>query len=241
MSNKIIYIRDTVDWSSMTMEKFINQENFGSPPSGWTNFMGEDNKNFILQLISHWNKIFNISFFDYRKKLKDISIKNFKSTGASILKKLPNIKNKDEKLVIIPMDDDDWINPKICDLVSKYIKPKRKLIWNMCLGGCWYPTRKSISVSLSKKARATCNSAYMLGHKIEEELFIDEVWTYLPKTPASIMNLKQCKKKEDVKDLFDFYMSSEKTATDETQWAVPYLEELDKFDKTITTNISKKY
>ena len=63
-----------------------------------------------------------MSYFEYRHKIQQISIKNFKKLNATILpglnsmkrvKELKNIVSQYKDVFILPTDDDDWYSPEI--------------------------------------------------------------------------------------------------------------------------------
>jgi hypothetical protein len=233
-----IHVVNTLDWKRLDMLRFekmsANQQRVerlvATTHAG--RFEGED----VFEKIRWWNDTFSVSFLEYRAKLKEIALKNWKATGAAISES-----GFADGTVSIPLDDDDWVPPNICDLLTVHHEHGKRSWWRTVVGGCWFKGgrfgRQKTIMNTPKGRRKTGNSAVTVGSD-KGDKFIEEIVTYLPKTPASIMNLIKVSSKQEMAELFDYYMSADRDMTEETQWAEPYLLELEKFDNSITTKLS---
>ena len=97
-------------------------------------------KNFVIDIprsakfAEAWDKVFNISYIDFRKSLSKIREENFRrckhfdevidfpSERANFLCKNPSI-------LFFPTDDDDWFHDDIIELVSNVNLTKKNLRW----------------------------------------------------------------------------------------------------------------
>jgi len=118
---RIIYIRHSPKWESMTEQKFIEQE-FPNSQEWWDKALPN-----IFPQVKWWNSLCSISYFEYRKKVTDITLRNISKTNPSIvLSKKIEIQN--DKFIFLPTDDDDWYHPKIFEILEKHIESDL-IIW----------------------------------------------------------------------------------------------------------------
>lgn len=99
----IIYLRKTQDWRKerhFKMPGYLKQ--FGEKPD---------------ELIRIWNKAFAIDYFEFRARLKEIAISNWRLpfiTGP--IEKL--FHKLDDNQLILPVDDDDWFHPDLKEILQ---------------------------------------------------------------------------------------------------------------------------
>jgi hypothetical protein len=103
----IICVRRTVDWQKANLE---------------------DTPKAFHRFINSWNKKFNISFFEFRHKLKMIAHSNWASVkGCDLIINNVEVANKvlkaiKEDFILCTTDDDDWYSPNLFEELKPYIK-----------------------------------------------------------------------------------------------------------------------
>lgn len=66
----------------------------------------------LIVAIRNWNSTFNMNYFEFRERMKEISMRNLnKVKGATIINKseIKALDDEKEEFVIYPTDDDDWV------------------------------------------------------------------------------------------------------------------------------------
>jgi len=223
----VILIRRTLEW-----DKINNFENKACVDYRWKFFLNNVNK---------WNDSFNIDYFKYRQKLKNIALKSWEKTGIPIVED-KNFweKNKNNKnLVILPTDDDDWYHPKIKNILKENFNNNAYVQWKSWI----YDYRTTNSESFyefdnyrdaegntgagSNDYAIRCNQQknkiYSHG-LIKDKSDKDKInlplsiWVY---HPASLSWL-WCNKKEKI----NLNKTKESTIPKEIEWAKKYIEEI---------------
>jgi hypothetical protein len=121
MSKFIIVIRQTVDWLSMTPQKFINQSKISQ-------------KRYDAILI--WDKLFKISYFQFRQRCKNLAFISWSNvaccdiilTNSNLLTNI--VDNLDDDWCVAYTDDDDWYNGRLAESVLPHIKDYDAIYWN---------------------------------------------------------------------------------------------------------------
>lgn len=113
----IITVRRTIDYKSMTKDKFCGQL-----------FVGQDRLEKIYGFIKIWDQLFKVKYFEFRHILKSIAASNWivlPKLHAIVINSLPNLNDGD---VVLLVDDDDWFNPALAqiDAVGDAIKWYRR-------------------------------------------------------------------------------------------------------------------
>jgi hypothetical protein len=112
----IIVVRRTIDYKSMTKDKFLNQKT-------WS----RDTLEQMNQVIETWNDVFKIKYFEFRHHLRSIASSNWISIPKldmiitnpnTLFKLLPSLTDSYSLLFV---DDDDWFNPKISGVLEENI------------------------------------------------------------------------------------------------------------------------
>lgn len=99
--------RQTVDWASLTDEKFQQQSRdfcalWGKPAD------------YVWQLFQLWNKTFAVDYRAVRQKLKDLSLQNFKQAQNTCFVPYQGYQNiHQSEGYYLFLDDDDWVDPQI--------------------------------------------------------------------------------------------------------------------------------
>lgn len=103
----IIFMRQTEDWAKVTWDTL-------KPP--WTDVSKID-----LKYRFPWDRAFNVPYFEYRRRLKEIAMSAWTLDFIHCNpKKLANKINNDD--YVIPSDDDDWFNPAIEDFLLNSVE-----------------------------------------------------------------------------------------------------------------------
>lgn len=104
----------------MNKEKFFNQK-FTFSQSYWEKVI-----NYIWKYIDIWNQYSNISYFQYRNELKNISRLNFESIQCKIVDDLEG-----QDYIFLHVDDDDWFHYNIYDIIRDNINNETDVVvWN---------------------------------------------------------------------------------------------------------------
>lgn len=110
-TSTIVVQRQTLDWSSMTEEKFRPlSEDFcrlwGKPAD------------YVFRLMQLWNKTFSVDYFHARAELKAIALRNVQVSDAVFIP-YQNYKNiPDQNGFYVFLDDDDWVAPDIAAVLA---------------------------------------------------------------------------------------------------------------------------
>ncbi len=104
----IIFVNNSVDWQSMTEEKFMSQKLSWPVQNIWP-------------LIETWNQLFQIKYFEFRKKMHEIAVNNWSfcdSIARSDAELLKELESSPADTIVLPTDDDDWYHPQFKDLIG---------------------------------------------------------------------------------------------------------------------------
>jgi hypothetical protein len=128
-----VYIRQTPDWKNMTKEKFLAQSfNYPNLCNNYlekydpTKYWQKIIKN-IWKFIEIWDEKCELSYFQYRQKLKEISLKNIESLNCKLIDDKKNLTLEDD-LLFVSVDDDDWLAPSLFEKINEY-KYADVIIW----------------------------------------------------------------------------------------------------------------
>ena len=93
-------------------------------------------------IIELWNSFFDLNLIDYRNKLREIASSTYLDNKFDQILLHSHIspkkmKNKDdlvnelyEDSIIVPMDEDDWIDPSLADILRNIETNKKFFVWN---------------------------------------------------------------------------------------------------------------
>jgi hypothetical protein len=112
----------------MTMKKFVRQSLRYAPGDSTGNALRWIKRN--RYVIYVWDKTFRVSYFDFRARLKDLAETTF--TDVAVIRGIEELREeclKEEDAYLVPIDDDDWISPKLGDVLSKQLTPV--VAWRM--------------------------------------------------------------------------------------------------------------
>lgn len=104
------------NWESMSYEKFLNQDvsHLKIPHP-------QKQLSIILKFIKLWDEMYELSFFEFRKGLHDISKETFDMMEFDETIELRNLKTYaescSEECYFLISDDDDWYNPAVGPLL----------------------------------------------------------------------------------------------------------------------------
>lgn len=110
-----IYLRSSLDWNNIkSIEDYIKANN--NSRSLIKTWLPE-----LIEVISKWNECFNIDYFEFRAKMKEITISNISQIKNAIIinKKNKEIISNKENFLIYLIDDDDWVSENLFDCVIK--------------------------------------------------------------------------------------------------------------------------
>jgi len=125
-----IILRQTVDWKNISYADFVTQSQrfcltIGRPI------------NQVKNTVDLWNNTFDISFFEVRQRMKEISIGNFNCVKNSLLFSTIDqldLESCDNNIVFF-IDDDDWINPNIVNYIYCCVEQYDGFIWGSAAYG----------------------------------------------------------------------------------------------------------
>lgn len=114
MTRVVVYVRSDVDWESLNEENFFSQERRAPGISD------EYLQKFFVG-IQLWNQLYDMSFFEYRRRLRDISAINFdRIVGLDAVVRsfetLQRMRWSKEPTWVLPIDDDDWYHPELANI-----------------------------------------------------------------------------------------------------------------------------
>jgi hypothetical protein len=106
-----IFLRKTIDWHKIkNMRQFSRICCFPE----------------VLRKTKWWGDHFSIPYWSYRAGLKRIAEKSLKNTGLPILQE----REISDDMIVIPLDDDDWLRPDIWDFVKpSFSDPKVEMVF----------------------------------------------------------------------------------------------------------------
>jgi len=128
----IVFVRHNIDWADMTMKEFMSQNPRFGPGGRETEGKAilkwfKANKIFF----DLWNQIFQIDYFTFRARVKELAEETF--VGVKVVKGFEALKQEckknEEDAYIVPIDDDDWISPKLASRLSS--QSAAIIHWNM--------------------------------------------------------------------------------------------------------------
>lgn len=154
---KIVFLRHSPDWRSMTEESFLDQDIDLLPVSKewWNKALLK-----MYQQVKWWNMFCSVSYFDYRQRLKDITLKNIKRTNHSLF--LDKKKEIDGPFIFIASDDDDWFHPNIFEIIDQHVKCDTELVvWK----SYWY----KIDVLAKRGVEKVFTNNYALTHNLRDK------------------------------------------------------------------------
>lgn len=114
----IIFLRSHVDWQSIRLENYMQQER-GAP--------GVDEP-YLARLeprLKMWSETFGMSWFRYRNELRKIHAVNIDGVRGvdAVVRSFSTLQRLNwttEPTWVLPIDDDDWYAPKVADHVRQY-------------------------------------------------------------------------------------------------------------------------
>jgi hypothetical protein len=252
MSKIHIVLRQSPDWGSINLNDFRKQSRefcilMGRPPE-------QVNKSVDL-----WNKTFNHSFFEVRQKIKNLTLANLSSIENSIILngKSEAIPSNFEEGFYIFIDDDDWLHPKIDNLLSNaaHNQQTKGFIWgSVSFGtlntkiillrknnGFCYTNNYAISGSFLKYDTKNYFSVYQHGdaNKVLEQhgaMIINEYWSITNKNPTSTVYLEKVLEQDysstnlihAISDYLERYKQIESEIDLSLQWARPLMDGMEK-------------
>jgi len=113
----------------------------------------------VQPIIELWNSFFNLNLVDYRNKLRTIASSTYldnKFDQIYLHSYIDPRKMKDENdfknelyedSIIVPMDEDDWIDPSLSEILRNIETDKKFFVWN------YYKTIKEHEFEPFKKGR----------------------------------------------------------------------------------------
>lgn len=123
---KYIYFRNSLDWHNLkSIEDYINANHHSRK-------LIKDWMPQIINSIEQWDKCFNIKYFSFRAKMKEIMLYNISQIKDTIVidKNKKKVLSSEEDFLLYPIDDDDWTSPEIFDCVFENIKKQDDIaVW----------------------------------------------------------------------------------------------------------------
>lgn len=112
---KYIYLRNSLDWSSLKSIQDYIEANI------YSRQLIKDWMPHIINSIEQWNCHFNINYFEFRAKMKEIMLFNISKIEDVVVidKNKKQVLSNSENFILYPIDDDDWASPEIFDCAKK--------------------------------------------------------------------------------------------------------------------------
>lgn len=109
--NIVAYIRSDVDWTHLNENNFLRQE--GRAPGISDEYLEK-----FLVGIKLWNQLYDMSFFEYRRNLRDIHAMSMdRLIGLdAVVRDFSVLQRMDwtnKPTWVLPIDDDDWYHPEL--------------------------------------------------------------------------------------------------------------------------------
>jgi hypothetical protein len=121
---KYIYMRSSLDWGKLkSIDDYLDANRDGRPlMKKWLPR--------IAAAISEWDSAFNIKYFEFRERMKNITLKNISKVKDAIITNRSEKKfcDDDGDFVIYPIDDDDWVWEDIFFIVCAELNKEDDLI-----------------------------------------------------------------------------------------------------------------
>ena len=102
-----IFLRNTENWNTVTYDKLWHYNNYHR----------------CHEKTPFWDKWYSMTWFQYRHKVKQISLSNWKFPCVHSIKEI------EEDDIILPSDDDDWFHPIIEDFLTDNMRDNDVLWW----------------------------------------------------------------------------------------------------------------
>jgi len=147
-------------------------------------------------IITDWNRLFKLTYFQFRAKLKELSESSFKNVLVfKGLEQLQDYLEDPEEAFIVPIDDDDWISPHLVRVLSRQkhsivnwrmLRSHKKRASHRPFRTCSYAVQKSknsLDKSLSERACQTAQrpivvpplTGYFTSSKIQAIICLKEI------------------------------------------------------------------
>jgi hypothetical protein len=146
----ILLVRASVPWDQLTISNY--KEKGGFFAGSWMEVVDKS--------IERWDKVFQLSLFEYRHRVSQIAKTNWENidglhdiiysdgTQSKTIKIINQIK-KQKDSIIIPVDDDDWFAPNIIkELLPHTHRPI--IHWNQAIYDPYDPFKGSYQVRNSR-------------------------------------------------------------------------------------------
>ena len=242
-----VCVRRTIDWGNMTMksfEDFIRNQGYLETDKRVVSYWGKDPYDSFLERIKWWNNCFDLSFFEYRQKLKDIAHINWSDMRGFEIIDGDDLADLNGDFLVVPTDDDDWLHPDLADYLQN-----DNCYWGLVLGGCWYGKRND---TRSFPAEEITNIGMGHNHCLKNFKDTRKIWTTVPLirnmnpkridgiysysviSPVSLSNFVDMHHPSDMFKLFDYYMSGEHSAPDHSLCANKYLNMIKEVDESVS-------
>lgn len=222
-----IYPRTKINWKNITLTdlmKFNQKRRIKRRPR-------------IHRFIVLWDQTFSVTFFQYRQRMLEIAQDSWARTGLPILSELK------PGLLVIPVDDDDWFNPRIQDDIKFPCK------WDM---GRFFTCRGSIAqIEYEPGFHIFTNNACLPTRYIERGLYqrhwnankkyndllqhYREVYSFTNKTSASISSI--------IHNPFHYELGVEliQDIPSWAEWAKPYIHSVLAFNQEVMDSRTPRY
>jgi hypothetical protein len=87
----------------------------------------------LTAAVREWDAAFNIRYFEFRSKMKEITMSNLSQIrGAKIATKSDekNFMNQNGEFILYPIDDDDWVSENIFEEICSHLGPEDEVaVW----------------------------------------------------------------------------------------------------------------
>lgn len=116
--NIVVYVRSDVDWTHLNEDNFMRQE--GTAPGVSKEYLEK-----FLVGIKLWNQLYDMSFFEYRRGLRDIAAMNLDRmiNLDAVVRDFSVLQRMDwtsKPTWVIPVDDDDWFHPELTYILDAH-------------------------------------------------------------------------------------------------------------------------
>lgn len=121
-----ILVRTNIDWAAMTEEQFVAQQD-PHRPINWIRATGQQG------IFEHWNTAFDITFFEYRRRLQEIALQSARAAEPDVLTlgldDFDDWFDDGDDELIVAMDDDDFVGVDVRTAADHVTDETNIVIW----------------------------------------------------------------------------------------------------------------
>lgn len=167
-------LRSSPNWGQLTLNNYLDHG------------FNEKCKNWMFELIKKWNNIMEPNYFEFRRRVAEISTSNHHRLEADIrINGSDNLEDKlksvDRPYVVIFCDDDDWHNPSVVSMTKDLYESNLELDAINWDHSVFLTNYKSFNWSLTKpKFLMVDNDYFHTNNYVLTDNFFDKLESFDP-------------------------------------------------------------